>query len=129
MLNNFTLIDVTGTVEATVFMTLICFVPGYVMGWLSNAFGFRKQRFLLQALISTPLAVSILPISVYWVGRYPRVLWLLLGTSFVVFPIVTRRTWVRWIRVHRPALPRRAHLALMLGGAWLLIVLAILPDL
>jgi hypothetical protein len=129
MFHNFTIIDVAGTVEATLFMGLILYVPGYVIGWLSDAFSFRKQRFLFQSLLSTPLAISLLPIFVYFLGRYRAVLWSLLATTCLAFPICFRGIWKRWLRVARPGLPRATWIGIGVAGLWMLIVIASLVDL
>ena len=36
MLRNFTALDVTGSVEAALLLSLFLFIPGYVIGWVSN---------------------------------------------------------------------------------------------
>jgi len=95
VLQNFTLIDIVGSVEASVLLTLILFVPGYVIGWLSNAFSFRQQRFLIQSLISTPLAVSVLPIAVYFLGRFPAILWIFLAATWFGFVFILRAELIR----------------------------------
>jgi hypothetical protein len=85
MLQNFTVVDVVGSLEASLEFALILFIPGYVIGWLSNVFSFRKRPFPMQVLLSSPLAVAVLPILVYLLGRYPRTLWTLFGATWLAF--------------------------------------------
>ena len=128
MLQNFTLIDIVGSVEASLLLTLILFVPGYVIGWLSNGFSFRQQRFLIQSLISTPLAVAVLPIVVYFLGRYRAILWLLFAGIWVAFVLIIRPKLAGWwggISILPSAIKWAA--AIVIG--WTIIAIASLVDL
>src|SRR5581483_7748135 len=93
MLTNFPAIDVLGTIEASLLLSLFLFVPGYVIGWVSNIFSFRQRRTVTQLALSTPLAVAVVPILVYLLGRYPTVLWAVFAVIWVVFAGVVARKW------------------------------------
>ena len=82
MPGNSTIIDVVASVEASLLFTLVFFISGYVVGWLSNLFNFRQRRLITQSLLSAPLAVAVLPILVYHVGHYPKALWTLFAASW-----------------------------------------------
>ena len=129
MLQNFTVIDVIASVEACLFLTLILPIPGYVIGWASNAFSFRQQRFGIQLLLSTPLAVSALPIFAYFVGRYRTLLWILLGLAWVGFALMVRRRVVQWVQSGRSKPSRAASWTCTVVAIWALLAIASLVDL
>src|SRR5215469_11444709 len=129
MLSNFTTIDIIGSFEASLLLTLILFVPGYVIGWLSNVFGFRERRFAMQAALSTPLAIAVLPILVYLIGRYPKALWSLFGASWLVFVFLFRRVWERWWPIRLLRVPRAVWLGSAFVLAWAFITIASVVDL
>jgi len=109
MLGNFTAADVVGTVEASLLLTLILFIPGYVVGWLSDAFAFRERRFALQLVLSTPLAVATSPIVVYLLGPYPKVLWTLFAASWFAFFFIITENFAAMVET--PVNPRaKAHM-------------------
>jgi hypothetical protein len=129
MLSNFTQTDIVGSVEASLLLTLILFIPGYVIGWLTNVFEFRQRRIITQAMLSTPLAVALLPILVYYVGRYPTALWAFFGASWITFAVLLRRTLMGRPGSGLPRIPR----AIWIGGSfavlWSLVAIATLVDL
>lgn len=129
MLRNFTVVNILGSIEATFLLTLILFIPGYVVGWLSNVLDFRKRRFAMQASLSTPLAVAVLPILIYLLGRFPKILWALLGASWLCFFFAVGPVLKRWLPVRNRRLPA----ALWAGGvfvlAWAIVAIASLVDL
>jgi hypothetical protein len=129
VLRNFTGTDIAGSVEASLLLILILFIPGYVMGWLTNVFDFRQRRLAIQSLLSTPLAVAVLPILVYWVGRYPKVLWTILGASWVGFLVLVRPIWKRWKVIGIPRIPRAVWVGCSFAIIWAVIAIATLVDL
>jgi hypothetical protein len=129
MLHNFTAADIIGSVEASLLLILILFIPGYVIGWLSNVFDFRERRFKTQVLLSTPVAVAVVPILIFLVGRYPKVLWTLLGASWLGFVFLFLQIWKRWSRIGVRRVPRVVWIGGALAFAWAFIAIATLVDL
>jgi hypothetical protein len=129
VLGNFTATDVVGSVEASLLLILILFIPGYVTGWLTNAFNFRHRRLAIQSLLSTPLAVAVLPILVYGVGRYPKILWTIFGASWVGFLFLARPIWKRWKQIGISRVPRAVWIGCSFAITWAVIAIATLVDL
>jgi hypothetical protein len=90
VVNNFTIIDIVGSFEAALLLTLILPVPGYVIGWSSNAFNFRQQELSIQSLLSTTLAVSILLITMCFLGTYRTLMWALFVASWLACAVIFR---------------------------------------
>jgi hypothetical protein len=97
MLHNFTVIDVFGGAAAAMLLGLFVFVPGYVAGWLTNLMEFRRERPAMRVLLSTPLGVATVPVLVFLLGRYPRVLWMFFGLVWGIFAVLIL-AWERWGR-------------------------------
>jgi hypothetical protein len=129
MLGNFTAIDVIRSAEASLLLALILFIPGYVVGWLSNSFGFRARRFAEQALLSTPLAVAVVPIIIFIGGPSPRALWTLFGASWLGFAFLLLPVWRRWRQIGLGRIPRMVWIGAGLGLGWATIAIASLVDL
>jgi len=129
MLRNFTAIDIIGSVEATLLFVLVLFIPGYVVGWLSNVFEFRERRITTQFLLSSPLAVAVLPVVIYLLGRYPKVLWTLFGAIWLGFIFLCRQIWKRSSLSHLQRFPPVAWLGVAFVLTWAFIAIATLVDL
>jgi len=129
MPGNFTAADIVGSVEASLLLTLILLIPGYVVGWLSNVFDFRNRRLETQALLSTPLAVAVVPVLIFLLGRYPKVLWVLLGASWFVFALLLRQIWKRWRQIRKSRVPRAVSIGGAFALAWAFIAITTLVDL
>jgi hypothetical protein len=130
--SNYTLADLTGSLLAVVMFFPILFVPGYVIGWVTNCFTFRQLAPRWRCVLSIPLSMAICPATIYW-GASSGSWW---GISVLFLTIFLAWLWMlagnagheRW-RVWLDdikALPRGIWLS---GIAWLLIVLASLVDL
>ena len=129
MLRNFTAIDIVCSVEASLLLSLILFIPGYVVGWISNVFDFRDRRFATQALLSTPLGVAVVPVLSFLVGRYPKLLWTLFGATWLGFALLLRPVWQRWARIGLRRVPRVVWVGAALGLGWAFVAIASLVDL
>jgi hypothetical protein len=83
----------------------------------------------MQALLSTPLAVAVVPILIFLVGRSPKLLWTLFGASWLGFAFLIRPVWQRWSQMRTRRVPREVWIggALVLG--WAFIAIASLVDL
>lgn len=129
MLTNFTAIDVLGTIEASLLLSLFLFVPGYVIGWVSNIVSFRQRRTVTQLALSTPLAVAVVPILVYLLGRYPTVLWAVFAVIWVVFAGVVARKWKKGFSEREsPLLSRNIWIAICFALVWSLVAIVSLVD-
>lgn len=120
--------DVLGTAEASLLLTLILLVPGYVIGWLSDVFAFRERGFALQLALSTPLAVAVLPILVYRLGPYPAVLWTLFAASWLAAVVLSFRTVMRRGRIELRLVPRAVWIGVTFALAWAFLVIVALAD-
>src|ERR1035438_10812471 len=69
-MSNFTLQDVAGSAVAVVVFALALYVPGYVLGYAANLFGFRKMSFCERSLWAIAYSFAVTPIAGYLVGRY-----------------------------------------------------------
>lgn len=129
MLTNFTLIDILGTIEASLLLGLFLFVPGYVIGWTTDVFSFRRRRTVTQLALSTPLAVAVVPIVVYLTGRYPGLLWSVFVATWIVFVLVIAGNWKgTWSKAQLP-LRREFRIAICFALIWAFIAIASLIDL
>ena len=129
MISNFTQTDMVGSVEASLLLMLILFIPGYVIGWLTNVFEFRQRLVTTQAVLSTPLAVAVLPILVFYMGRYPAALWAFFGASWVTFAVILRRTLKGRSGSGLPRIPRAVWIGVGFALIWALVAIGTLVDL
>lgn len=67
---NYMLQDIRGTLLAFALYTLIMMVPGYVIGWFTNIFNFRKRIAIVQYLIGIVLSNIISPILMFLCARF-----------------------------------------------------------
>ena len=65
MTYNFSAIDVVSAIFAFLLVFPILFVPGYVIGWFSNACGFRSHHLIFKSIISIALSTSTIPVIIY----------------------------------------------------------------
>ena len=93
MLKNFTVVDILASVEATLLFTLVLLGPGYVIGWVSNVFRFRQRRLVTRIAIASPLAISVLPIFFFLIGRFPLLMWGILIATWCGFAFLFGRMW------------------------------------
>ncbi len=66
---NFTVQDVASSLIACFLFGAVAFAPGYVIGWATNVFEFRRRSTGLQAIITCPLSIACEPIITYAIGR------------------------------------------------------------
>ena len=129
MLTNFTVLDVIGSVEATLLLGLFLFVPGYVIGWGTNVFSFRQRRAVTQLALSTPLGVAVVPILVYLLGRFPLVLWATFVTVWLLFVGLIIRNWKTLSQKEAPLFTRNVRIATCFALVWAVVAIASLVDL
>ena len=129
LLTNFTVADVLGSIEASLLLSLFLFVPGYVIGWVTNVFLFRQRRAVTQWALSTPLAVAVVPILVYLLGRYPSVLWAFFVVVWVVFAGLIARKWKKGVSKENPPLvSRKVWIAICFALVWAVVAIGSLVD-
>ena len=128
MPRNFTVLDVAGSIQAALLLSLFLFVPGYVIGWISNAFQFRSRRLRTQILLSSPLAVAIVPIVTYYAGRFPNALSVFFASCLLVFVVLAIGIAQRW-RISGSAVPKAAWIGIAFAAVWATTAIATLVDL
>ena len=69
-MQNFTLVDIYGTLKACLVLVPFMLAPGYVAGWAFNLFEFRQRRPILRFVLSVPLSIAICPMLSYLLGRF-----------------------------------------------------------
>jgi hypothetical protein len=62
--------DLLGSMIAVILFTGFLFVPGYVIGWLTNVRDFRREPGVWRVLWSLPLSVGVMPIIGFLAGSY-----------------------------------------------------------
>lgn len=63
--SNYTVADVVGILIAVVVFFPLLFVPGYVIGWITNTLQFRDLTPRWRAVLSIPLSMAICPATIY----------------------------------------------------------------
>src|SRR3954452_10344813 len=130
--SNYTLVDLAGSLVAIVMFFPVLFVPGYIMGWLTNCFRFRELPPSWRCVISVPVSMAVSPATIYWIGSFvgwPSVAALYLASFLYWIWLLSARSghegWKVWFQ-DLQTLPKGIWLT---GLAWMLIVLASLVDL
>jgi len=129
MLRNFTAVDIVRSVEASLLLSLVLFIPGYVVGWLSNVFNFRDRPLAAQLTLSTPLAVAVVPVLIFLLGGNQKVLWTLLAASWLGFAFLIRSVWQRGSQIRQPRVPGVVWIGGTLILSWAFVAIASLVDL
>lgn len=85
--HNFLLADLTAVVAAFFVCSLFVFAPGYVFGWITNAFGFRRLELPWKAAVSIPLSIALCPVLTYLAGRFfsMTAVWWMYAAIWLVF--------------------------------------------
>ena len=121
--------DLAGTLFATILFSLFLFVPGYCIGWASNALNFRYAGFSERVLSAVCLSISILPIVVNLLARVLSlpVCAALCMAFFLTFLVLIVMEWK-----YRPPifpLPKHTVTALWMVSAGACVLLLSLVDL
>src|ERR1019366_843391 len=123
-MSNFTLQDVAGSAVAVVVFALALYVPGYVLGYAANLFGFRKMSSCERSLWAIAYSFAVTPIAGYLVGRYVgfnAACGLLLGIALVL-PVLL------WRDRHQYAWSRSETAIACAALAWVAFVVFSLVD-
>ena len=67
---HFLLSDLVGISAGFALFSLLALVPGYSIGWLTNALGFRDRSLPFRLAASVPISLSTTPIIGYTIGRW-----------------------------------------------------------
>jgi len=102
--------DVVGAALGVALFAAFLLTPGYVIGWLFNVRGFRREPRVWQVLWSLPLSVGVMPIIGYLAGSFlgMRTLWgiyamlliaaaVLMGRSKMTRSGPAQGDWPRWL--------------------------------
>src|SRR5277367_540062 len=80
---NFMMIDIQRTLLALLYCPLIFYMPGYVVGSVSNALGFNQQGFGFKSLVALCFSIAIFPAIVFSIGILVGLRWVLIGYGLV----------------------------------------------
>jgi hypothetical protein len=110
--------DIIGVVLSTILFAPLLLAPGYLLGWLCNPLGFRRQSRSWKVLYSLVLSVSAAPILVFLLGTFgsDRAVWTF---YFVVLLSVPASRILRHTKPPGSVVPRWAVCAAL---AWALVV-------
>ena len=95
--SNFTVSDLLGIAQAFFLYPLFTVIPGYVCGWLMDAFGFRVRSFPARSAIAVALSIGISPILAYLTWHLSlAAVWAVFGViwiGFAALAVLERRIW------------------------------------
>ncbi|HEV2618762.1 MAG TPA: hypothetical protein VGU23_02365, partial [Acidobacteriaceae bacterium] len=69
-MSNFTLHDVAGSAFAVAIFALALYIPGYVLGYLTDLFDFRRMGFRRRTVWSIAYSFATAPLLGYLAGKY-----------------------------------------------------------
>src|SRR5690242_19605160 len=128
MTENFMIADLLGSLAAFFLFALVIFVPGYVLGWLAEVFGFRQRSLLARFAISTPLSIAVFPILTYLLWRWSlAAAWTLYGVCWIAFLMLLIHERHLWLS--KPRVSKRVAVVLAIITGWVLLGLLCLVDL
>lgn len=125
---NFMLSDLIGVSAAFFLFPLFLFIPGYVCGWLLDAFGFRQRSLLARFAASVALSVGISPILAYLSWHWSILtVWAVFGAMWIGFIGLFFHERRMWLSRHVVAKRRVAFIAIVAG--WIVLGTFLLIDL
>ena len=123
--NNFMLQDVLGSLVALLAFTAVLYAPGYLVGYATDLFEFRKMDFVERSLWAMACSFAVVPIAAYLVGRIAGltgICWLLVIASVATLLLLWRkRSSTGWSRSD-------CWITALLVSGWTLFVLLMLVD-
>lgn len=131
-MQNFTLIDIFGTLKAYLALLPFMVAPGYVAGWALDLFEFRQRRPILKLILSVPLSIAICPMLSYLLGRFLRFgLWVFYVGVFAAGILLLFKEYQRAKRgaISKRTISRHVWIALVLVSFWGVAVLGSTIDL
>ena len=126
--SNFTVSDLIGVGEAFFLFPLFTLVPGYVIGWLVDACGFRRRSLLARLALSVALSFGVSPILAYLSWRWSILaMWTVFGVVWLCFAGLVLRQRHMWFA--RPAISGRRAALLGIVAGWIVLGTFSLIDL
>src|SRR5208283_4228911 len=127
-MQNFTLIDIFGTLKACLALLPFMVVPGYVLGWALDLFEFRQRRTVLKLILSIPLSIALCPMLSYLLGRFLQFgLWAFYIGVFATGTLLLARGFQR-AKPKRLTLSKHAWIALGLVSLWAVVAIGSTID-
>ncbi len=128
VVSNFTVADLIGIAGAFLLFPLFTLVPGYVCGWLVDAFGFRGRSLLARLAISVPLSIGVSPILAYLSWHWSILaVWVVFGATWVGFLGLAFYERRRWFSLRTVSGRRIAFIVIVTG--WVVLGTFLLMDL
>jgi hypothetical protein len=109
----FMLQDLAGALTAFCLFPLFLLVPGYSLGWLTDALSFRRRVLATRILLAVALSIAVFPALTYLVARLCAFdcVWVIYGVTWLVALVLI-------VRRARDAGPRFALKALLRDRSW-----------
>ncbi|MFZ1915944.1 MAG: hypothetical protein WAU58_00095 [Terriglobales bacterium] len=127
-MQNFTLIDTFGTLNACLALLPFMVVPGYVLGWALDLFEFRQRRTILKLILSVPLSIALCPMLSYLMGRFLQFgLWVFYIGVFAAGVLLLAREFQR-AKLRSISLSKHAWIALGLVSLWAVVAIGSTID-
>ena len=124
---NYTLEDLRAGVLASILFASVGFAPGYLAGWLTDCFEFRRRTLSTKLLLAVALSISISPILCYWTG------WLLGSAGIPLFAavctVVAAVLLARELRTNSDLGARTTRIGFAIVAGWVVVCIASLADL
>jgi hypothetical protein len=124
-MTNFTLQDVAGSVVATAVFALVLYCPGYVLGYATDLFDFRRRSLGERMTWSIAYSFAVTPLVGYLIAKYAGLgvaCWSLLLLALVWLALAWReRRGFAW--------SSSDTLTACVAGAWVFFVIVSLVDL
>ena len=126
-MQNFTVVDMLGTLEACLALTPLTVAPGYAIGWAADLFEFRCRRPILRFILAVPLTIAICPMLSYLLARFVEPgLWVFyVGIFISCFLLLAKEMR----RAKLQSISRHTWVALGMTGLWTILAIASLVDL
>ncbi len=84
--------DLIGTAAGFVLFALIVVIPGYVIGWSTDALDFRRGSMAYRLALSLAFSVSVSPIVTFLLARTGSFVpvWIVYGAAWIGFLVIAR---------------------------------------
>ena len=129
-MGQFFLRDFSAGLVATMLLGVLLLAPGYLLGWTTDVWRFRSRSPAARAAASLVLAIAVVPCATFLVARLTSLAvaaaLLVLVAAVGIVATLRRRAGFDLRLALTDALTRRA---LVVAGAWTLLVLLLLSDL
>jgi hypothetical protein len=128
---NYTWSDLLGSYEATLIFALIAIVPGYVIGWISDLFGFRRRSVWGRVSIAVVTSVLACPITTFLLGMFVSMsaAWTFYAAAWVGFIVLTGYEYKARRLPRLLPLPKYVRAAGLIALAWSAVAIFSLVDL